>query len=114
MTILLVEQNARKGLQIADVGVVLDLGTNSFESPASEVLSDPRIQELYLGKRRILLATEDQNDTGYTDCHPGIGIGRGLCPYVLGYDPDFWGDADCESRPFCIYCYGSLPGFLVI
>ena len=59
MTILLVEQNARKGLQIADVGVVLDLGTNSFESPASEVLSDPRIQELYLGKRRNPLATEE-------------------------------------------------------
>jgi len=59
MTILLVEQNARKGLQIADQGVVLDLGTNSFESPASEVLSDPRIQELYLGKRRNPLATEE-------------------------------------------------------
>ncbi len=51
MTILLVEQNARKGLQIADQGVVLDLGTNSFERPAAEVLEDPRIQELYLGKR---------------------------------------------------------------
>jgi branched-chain amino acid transport system ATP-binding protein len=60
MTILLVEQNARKGLQIADVGVVLDLGTNSFERPASEVLSDPRIQELYLGKKREILATEGQ------------------------------------------------------
>jgi branched-chain amino acid transport system ATP-binding protein len=60
MTILLVEQNARKGLQIADQGVVLDLGTNSFESPASEVLSDPRIQELYLGKRRVPLATEER------------------------------------------------------
>lgn len=52
ITILLVEQNARKGLQIADQGVVLDLGTNSFERPAAEVLEDPRIQELYLGKRR--------------------------------------------------------------
>lgn len=52
MTLVLVEQNARKGLQIADQGVVLDLGTNSFERPAAEVLQDPRIQELYLGKRR--------------------------------------------------------------
>jgi branched-chain amino acid transport system ATP-binding protein len=60
MTILLIEQNARKGLQIADQGVVLDLGTNSFEKPASEVLSDPRIQELYLGKRRNTLGTEEQ------------------------------------------------------
>jgi branched-chain amino acid transport system ATP-binding protein len=60
LTILLVEQNARKGLQISDQGVVLDLGTNSFERPASEVLSDPRIQELYLGKRRKLPGTEEQ------------------------------------------------------
>ncbi len=51
LTIVLVEQNARKGLENADQGVVLDLGTNSFERPAFEVLHDPRIQELYLGKR---------------------------------------------------------------
>jgi branched-chain amino acid transport system ATP-binding protein len=51
LTILLVEQNARKGLENADQGVVLDLGTNSFERPAYEVLHDPRIQELYLGSR---------------------------------------------------------------
>jgi branched-chain amino acid transport system ATP-binding protein len=52
LTIVLVEQNARKGLENADQGVVLDLGTNSFEKPAVDVLHDPRIQELYLGKRR--------------------------------------------------------------
>lgn len=50
MTILLVEQNARKGLECADWGYVLDLGTNRFEGPADTILSDPRIQELYLGK----------------------------------------------------------------
>lgn len=43
LTILLIEQNARKGLENADQGVVLDLGTNSFERPAVEVLHDPRI-----------------------------------------------------------------------
>jgi branched-chain amino acid transport system ATP-binding protein len=58
LTILLVEQNARKGLENADQGVVLDLGTNSFERPAYEVLHDPRIQELYLGKRRQPLQVE--------------------------------------------------------
>ena len=60
LTIILVEQNARKGLQNADQGVVLDLGTNSFERPAEEVLLDPRIQELYLGKRRQPLALKEQ------------------------------------------------------
>jgi branched-chain amino acid transport system ATP-binding protein len=59
LTIVLVEQNARKGLENADQGVVLDLGTNSFERPAVEVLHDPRIQELYLGKRRQPLQTEN-------------------------------------------------------
>ena len=58
LTILLVEQNARKGLENADQGVVLDLGTNSFERPAVEVLHDPRIQELYLGKRKQLSQPE--------------------------------------------------------
>ena len=50
MTIILVEQNARMGLEATDWGVVLDLGTNSFEAPADVVLSDERIQELYLGR----------------------------------------------------------------
>lgn len=51
MTVVVVEQNARIGLNAADRGVVLDLGKNSFEASADEVLSDPRIQELYLGRR---------------------------------------------------------------
>lgn len=52
MTVIIVEQNARIGLEAADYGIVLDLGTNSFEAPAEDVLSDSRIQELYLGKQR--------------------------------------------------------------
>lgn len=51
MTVILVEQNARKGLECADWGCVLDLGVNRFEGPADSILNDPRIQELYLGKR---------------------------------------------------------------
>ncbi len=51
-TVLIVEQNARKGLESADWGCVLDLGRNHFEGPAHTILDDPRIQELYLGARR--------------------------------------------------------------
>lgn len=51
MTVLLVEQNARKGLEFSDWCCVLDLGTMLFEGEANTVLDDPRIQELYLGKR---------------------------------------------------------------
>jgi branched-chain amino acid transport system ATP-binding protein len=52
ITILLVEQNALMGLRNSDWGVVLDLGRTLFEGPAQAVLSDPRIQELYLGGKR--------------------------------------------------------------
>ena len=52
MTVILVEQNARKGLEFSNWGCVLDLGVNRFEGPADTILNDPRIQELYLGKRR--------------------------------------------------------------
>jgi branched-chain amino acid transport system ATP-binding protein len=50
MTVLLVEQNAVMGLRNADWGTVLDLGRTLFQGPADEVLADPRIRELYLGK----------------------------------------------------------------
>lgn len=52
ITVLLVEQNALMGLKHADWGVVLDLGRTLFEGPAAEVLTDPRIQELYLGGKK--------------------------------------------------------------
>lgn len=49
ITIIVVEQNAVRGLQLATWGVVLDLGIVRFEAPAEEILADPRIRELYLG-----------------------------------------------------------------
>jgi ABC-type branched-subunit amino acid transport system ATPase component len=52
MTIVLVEQNARMGLEFADWGCVLDLGKAVFEGPSETILEDARIQELYLGRRR--------------------------------------------------------------
>jgi branched-chain amino acid transport system ATP-binding protein len=50
MTIVIVEQNAVRGLQVSDWGVVLDLGIVRFEGPSEGILEDPRIRELYLGK----------------------------------------------------------------
>lgn len=52
ITLLLVEQNALQGLKHSDWGVVLDLGRTLFEGPADEILTDPRIQELYLGAKK--------------------------------------------------------------
>ncbi|HEX9855252.1 MAG TPA: ABC transporter ATP-binding protein [Acidimicrobiia bacterium] len=51
ITVILVEQNAYRGLQASDWGVVLDLGTKRFEGPAESILDDPRIRELYLGSQ---------------------------------------------------------------
>jgi branched-chain amino acid transport system ATP-binding protein len=50
ITVLLIEQNVRKGLEASDWAFVLDLGTKRFEGPADEILDDPRIRDLYLGK----------------------------------------------------------------
>jgi branched-chain amino acid transport system ATP-binding protein len=52
IAIIVVEQNARLGLDFADWGCVLDLGRSVFEGPSDTVLSDRRIQELYLGRLR--------------------------------------------------------------
>ncbi len=51
ITVVLVEQNAVKGLETVDWGFVLDLGLLEFEGPADGILADPRIRELYLGKQ---------------------------------------------------------------
>jgi len=47
--ILLVEQNARKALQMAHRGYVLEAGRNRFEDRADRILSHPEIGKLYLG-----------------------------------------------------------------
>ncbi|MFC6016394.1 ABC transporter ATP-binding protein [Plantactinospora solaniradicis] len=49
--VLLVEQNARRALQTADLGCVLDLGRVHISGPAAQLLADPQLGELYLGGR---------------------------------------------------------------
>lgn len=49
MTILLVEQNARKALAIADRAYVMEGGKQRFSGKGSEILNHPQIAELYLG-----------------------------------------------------------------
>jgi branched-chain amino acid transport system ATP-binding protein len=58
IAIIVVEQNARMGLNFSDWGCVLDLGKLVFEGPSKTVLSDPRIQELYLGRVRPRTGTD--------------------------------------------------------
>ena len=47
--ILLVEQNARAALQVADYGYVLETGEVALEGPASDLATNPRVVDTYLG-----------------------------------------------------------------
>lgn len=49
-TILMVEQNAAKALEISDWALVLDLGHKRFEGLAQEIAVNPQVRQLYLGQ----------------------------------------------------------------
>ncbi len=49
VSIIMVEQNARRCLQIADRAYVLDQGTNAHTGTGHELLHDPKVIDLYLG-----------------------------------------------------------------
>jgi branched-chain amino acid transport system ATP-binding protein len=49
VSILLVEQNARAALQVADYGYVLEAGEIATEGPAADLAASPRVIETYLG-----------------------------------------------------------------
>jgi branched-chain amino acid transport system ATP-binding protein len=49
VAILMVEQNARRCLQVAARGYVLDQGKNAYTGTGRELLNDPNVIELYLG-----------------------------------------------------------------
>ena len=51
VTILMVEQNARRALAISDYGYVLDMGRNRHEGVGSDLVDDPEIVGIYLGKK---------------------------------------------------------------
>jgi branched-chain amino acid transport system ATP-binding protein len=69
--VLLVEQNARRALETADIGCVLDLGKVHMSGPAPELLADPRLGDVYLGSGL------------------GSGLGGGLGGTPAG-DPSRW------------------------
>ena len=50
-TILMVEQNARRALEISTYGYVLDMGKNRHEGPGLKLSVDPEIVGIYFGKR---------------------------------------------------------------
>jgi branched-chain amino acid transport system ATP-binding protein len=49
VSIIMVEQNAARCLQICDRGYVLDQGRNAYTGTGQELMTDPKVIELYLG-----------------------------------------------------------------
>lgn len=49
LTVLMIEQNARQGLEISHRGYVLQLGANSYEGPSQQLLDDPEVRRAFLG-----------------------------------------------------------------
>ena len=49
VSILMIEQNAKRALEISDFGVVLELGRTRMEGAAQTILADPRVEQLFLG-----------------------------------------------------------------
>lgn len=52
MTILLVEQMANQALAVADRAYILDTGKVTHSGRAKALLSDPRVRDAYLGKKK--------------------------------------------------------------
>ncbi len=52
VSILLVEQNARAALEVADHGYVLEMGEIALQGPAGQLARDPRVVDTYLGAAR--------------------------------------------------------------
>jgi branched-chain amino acid transport system ATP-binding protein len=49
VSVIMVEQNARRCLQICDRGYVLDQGRNAYTASGKDLIHDPKVIELYLG-----------------------------------------------------------------
>ena len=51
LTVLMIEQNARQGLEASHRGYVLETGRNSHQGPARDLLADPQVRRAFLGAR---------------------------------------------------------------
>ncbi|MCA1674797.1 MAG: ATP-binding cassette domain-containing protein, partial [Actinobacteria bacterium] len=49
VSVIMVEQNARRCLQVCDRGYVLDQGRNAYTDTGHSLMTDPKVVELYLG-----------------------------------------------------------------
>lgn len=62
VTVLLIEQNANRALEIADRAYVLELGRVTLSGPAAEVREDPRVISSYLGSGTSVSEEAEEQD----------------------------------------------------
>jgi ABC-type branched-subunit amino acid transport system ATPase component len=65
ISMIMVEQNARRSLAMSHYGYVLDMGKNRFEGRGDELLHDEKVTDLYLGGRGRLAAADQLGDLDY-------------------------------------------------
>lgn len=53
LTVLMIEQNARQGLEASHRGYVLELGCNTYQGPAQELLANREVRRAFLGGRSV-------------------------------------------------------------
>ncbi|MCQ3803606.1 MAG: ABC transporter ATP-binding protein [bacterium] len=51
LTVLMIEQNARQGLEVSHRGYVLEMGRTSYQGPAADLLANPQVRRAFLGAR---------------------------------------------------------------
>ncbi|WP_019137264.1 ABC transporter ATP-binding protein [Cellulomonas massiliensis] len=69
VSVVIVEQNARRALQICDRAYVLDQGRNAYSGPGRDLMNDPKVIELYLGT-----LAADVDAARAADEHGGPGV----------------------------------------
>ena len=72
ISVLLVEQNARAALRIADYGYVLENGRVSIEGPAAELINNPAVTASYLGGENGIADTTQRDTDGVSSPHVGV------------------------------------------
>ncbi|MFN2629280.1 MAG: ABC transporter ATP-binding protein [Gaiellaceae bacterium] len=70
IAIVMVEQNARRALALADRGYVLDMGRNAYEGAGRELLHDPKVVQLYLGGRSSRTASSSTSTSAPSGISP--------------------------------------------
>src|SRR4029077_1050367 len=79
IAIVMVEQNARRALSLADRGYVLDMGRNAYEGTGRSLLDDPKVTDLYLGSTIASSSTSTSAPSGINP-PPEYGVLAGSTP----------------------------------